>query len=81
MFIGHFALGFASGRTRNSISLGTSFLAVQFLDLLWPFFLIFGWEVVEVDPVPLDSICEQHEKLFEKHFPNKPYFGIDSEPQ
>jgi len=37
--------------------------------------------VVEVDSAPLDSICEQHEKLFEKHFPNKPYFGIDSESQ
>ena len=61
MFIGHFALGFASGRTRNLISLGTTFLAVQFLDLLWPFFLIFGWEVVEIDPgntayTPLDFI-------------------------
>ncbi|HEX9651969.1 MAG TPA: metal-dependent hydrolase [Cyclobacteriaceae bacterium] len=50
MFIGHFALGFASKKLAKPLSLGTSFLAVQFLDLLWPFFLIFGWETVEIDP-------------------------------
>ena len=35
--------------------------------------------IVEINPAPIDKICEQHERLFEKHFPNKPYFGIDSE--
>lgn len=50
MFIGHFALGFSAAKSKDSISLGTTFFAAQFLDLLWPFFLIMGWEVVEIDP-------------------------------
>ena len=61
MFIGHFALGFTSKKFSKTLSLGTSFLAVQFLDLLWPFFLIFGWERVEIDQgntayTPLDFV-------------------------
>lgn len=50
MFIGHFALGLASKKINKKPSLGTYFLAVQFLDLLWPIFLLLGIEHVVVDP-------------------------------
>jgi len=50
MFIGHFALGFGTKKYEKKISLGTLFMAAQFLDLLWPFFLILGWETAEIDP-------------------------------
>src|SRR3972149_1174301 len=47
MFIGHFGVGFAAKRIDNKPSLGTLFIATQFIDLLWPFFLILG--IVEVE--------------------------------
>jgi hypothetical protein len=50
MFLGHFGLAFASKKASGTAALGTSFLAAQFIDLLWPFFLIAGVEKVEVDP-------------------------------
>src|ERR1044071_279259 len=48
MFIGHFALGFAVKKINPRPSLGTYFLAVQFLDLLWPTLLLLGVEKVEI---------------------------------
>jgi membrane-bound metal-dependent hydrolase YbcI (DUF457 family) len=50
MFIGHFALGFAAKKRDKKISLGTLFIAVQWLDLLWPFFILTGIEKVSIDP-------------------------------
>lgn len=50
MFIGHFGAGFASKAIDRNISLGTLFLASQFIDLLWPIFLLLGIESVKVDP-------------------------------
>jgi len=50
MFIGHFALGLAAKKVDPKPSLGTYFLAAQFLDLLWPFFLLAGIETVAIDP-------------------------------
>ena len=50
MFIGHFGLGFAAKRLEPRMSLGTAFLAAQFLDLLWPSFLLLGIESVRVAP-------------------------------
>ncbi len=50
MFIGHFAVGFGAKSIQPKVSLGTYFLAAQFLDLLWPTFLLLGWEKVEIDP-------------------------------
>jgi hypothetical protein len=50
MFVGHFGLGFAGKRAAPAVSLGTLFLAVEFLDLLWPTFLLLGWERVRVAP-------------------------------
>jgi hypothetical protein len=50
MFIGHFALGFAAKKAAPAVSLGTLFLAAQFIDLLWPTLLLLGIERVEIDP-------------------------------
>lgn len=50
MFIGHFAVGFAGKGLARKASLGTLFLAVQFLDLLWPTFLLLGLESVRIAP-------------------------------
>jgi membrane-bound metal-dependent hydrolase YbcI (DUF457 family) len=50
MFIGHFALAFASKRAAPAVSLGTLFLACQFADLLWPTLLALGLERVEIEP-------------------------------
>lgn len=50
MFIGHFGVGLGSKKAAPSVSLGTLFLAAQFLDLLWPTFLLLGWEHVEIQP-------------------------------
>jgi hypothetical protein len=50
MFVGHFGLGLAGKRIAPRASLGTWFLAVQLLDLLWPLFLLLGWEHVRITP-------------------------------
>lgn len=50
MYIGHFALGFAAKKAAPKPSLGTLFLATQFLDLLWPLLLLLGWEQVLIEP-------------------------------
>lgn len=49
MFIGHFAVGFASKRFAPRTSLGLLVAAPMFLDLLWPVFLLLGWEKVGTD--------------------------------
>ena len=46
MFIGHYALGFAAMRIAPRTSLGTLIAAPMFADLLWPVFLLTGWERV-----------------------------------
>ncbi len=50
MFIGHFAIGFAAKTAAPRVSLGTLFLAAQFIDLLWPTFLLMGLERVRIEP-------------------------------
>jgi membrane-bound metal-dependent hydrolase YbcI (DUF457 family) len=50
MFIGHFAVGLASKRFAPRTSMGLLAAAPSFLDLLWPFFLLLGWETVRIDP-------------------------------
>jgi hypothetical protein len=50
MFIGHFALGFAAKPLALRTSLGTLFLAAQWLDLVWPTLLLAGVERVAIDP-------------------------------
>lgn len=50
MFIGHFGLGLAAKKTTPRISLGTLFIAAQFLDLLWPTLLLLNIEHVVIHP-------------------------------
>ncbi len=59
MFIGHFAVGFASKSLAPRTSLLWFMAAPQLADLLWPVFLLLGWEHVRIDPTatrfsPLD---------------------------
>jgi hypothetical protein len=50
VFIGHFAVAFAAKRAAPRASLGTLFLAAQWLDLLWPALVLTGLEEVRVAP-------------------------------
>ena len=59
MFIGHFAVGFAAKKFAPRTSMAALLAAPLFLDLLWPVFLLLGWEQVRIDPgntryTPLD---------------------------
>ena len=61
MFLGHFGVGFAAKPLAPRLSLGTLFLAAQFVDLLWPTLLLLGIERVEIVPgitrvTPLDFV-------------------------
>lgn len=61
MFIGHFAVGIGAKAIKPQLSLGTYFLAAQFVDLLWPTLLLLKLEKVEIVPgitavTPLDFI-------------------------
>ena len=49
MFLGHFAVSFAAKKPAPSVSLGTLFLAAQLVDLLWPLFLLLGFEHARID--------------------------------
>ncbi len=48
MFIGHFGLSLAAKKAAPKVSLGTLFIATQFVDVLWPFLLLFHIEKVAV---------------------------------
>lgn len=50
MFIGHFGVGFGAKAPAPKVSLGTLFLASQFIDLLWPTLLLLGVERVKIVP-------------------------------
>jgi len=50
MFIGHFGVGLGAKKIDSKPSLGTLFLASQFIDLLWPIFLLLGIEQVIIEP-------------------------------
>ena len=59
MFIGHFGAGFAGKKFDKNPSLGTYFMAAQFVDLIWPIMLLLGIEKVVIEPgnittTPLD---------------------------
>ena len=67
MFIGHYALALAAKRVAPRPSLGTLFAATSLADLLWPVFLLLGWEHAHTVPGPnpfltlwLDSIPISH---------------------
>lgn len=50
MFIGHFGLSFAAKKAAPKVSLGTLFIATQFVDILWPFLLVFHVEKMSIVP-------------------------------
>lgn len=50
MFIGHFAVGFAAKRAAPRTNLGLLMAAPLLLDILWPVFVLAGWERVRIDP-------------------------------
>ncbi len=61
MFVGHFGVGLGLKTVVPAVSLGTLFLAAQFIDLLWPSLLLVGLEHVEIAPgitrvTPLDFV-------------------------
>jgi len=61
MFIGHAAAALLGKRAAPRTSLGVLLAAATFLDLLWPVFLLLGWERVRIAPgntafTPLDFV-------------------------
>lgn len=50
MFVGHFAVALAAKKTVPRVRLGTLVMAAQWLDLLWPIFLLLNLE--QVTPAP-----------------------------
>ena len=61
MFLGHYGVAFALKRVEPKLSLGTLFISVQLLDLLWGIFVLLGWEHARIVPghtaiAPLDFI-------------------------
>ena len=61
MFIGHFAVGLAAKKFAPRTSMALLLSAPLFLDMLWPIFVLAGWEQVRIDPgntryTPLDFV-------------------------
>jgi hypothetical protein len=59
MFIGHIAVALGAKKAAPKVSLGTLIMAAEFVDLLWPMFLLLGVEHVRINPgdtafTPLD---------------------------
>ena len=50
MFLGHHAVALAAKKVSAEVSLGTLVLSAQFIDLLWPVFLLLGLEHVRFAP-------------------------------
>ncbi len=50
MFIGHFGVAFALKKAEPRINLGWLIAGAQFVDLLWPVFLLIGLEQVQFEP-------------------------------
>jgi hypothetical protein len=50
MFIGHYAVGLAAKKFAPGASLGALIAAPILLDLMWPIFLLLGWEHVSIVP-------------------------------
>lgn len=48
MFLAHFGVGFGAKAAAPEVSLGSLFLAAQFIDLIWPTLLLFGIERVNI---------------------------------
>jgi len=61
MFVGHAALALAAKRSLPRVSLGWTLAATFWIDLVWPVFLLLGFEHVTIDPgntafTPLDFV-------------------------
>jgi len=61
MFLGHFAVALGAKKAAPQASLGALVFGAQLADLLWPIFLLLGWEQVRIDPgatrvTPLDFV-------------------------
>lgn len=61
MFLGHFAVALAAKRVAPRPSLGTTILAAQWADGIWPIFMLLGLEQVAIEPgvtavTPLDFV-------------------------
>jgi len=59
MFLGHVGVALAAKRPAPEVSLGGFMVAANWLDLVWPLFLLLGWEQLRIDPgntvvTPLD---------------------------
>jgi membrane-bound metal-dependent hydrolase YbcI (DUF457 family) len=50
MLIGHFGVALAAKRIAPKSSLGVMIAATSLIDLLWPIFLLLGWEKVAIEP-------------------------------
>jgi hypothetical protein len=50
MFLGHYAAALLAKRAVSVASLGALVAAAQLPDLVWPVFLLLGWERVEIAP-------------------------------
>lgn len=61
MFLGHFGVALGAKKLAPKTSLGLLVMGAQLADLLWPVFLLFGWERVQIVPgitrvTPLDFV-------------------------
>lgn len=61
MFLGHYGVAFGLKKAAPQVPLAVLFIAAGFIDLLWPAFLLFGWERVAIVPgitrvTPLDFV-------------------------
>lgn len=59
MFLGHFGVALAAKKVAPQVSLGTTILAAELLDAIWPVLVLCGVETVEIVPgitrvTPLD---------------------------
>jgi hypothetical protein len=50
MFLGHYGIGLAAKKIAPKSSLGLLLAAAQWLDILWPLFLLLGMEHVRITP-------------------------------
>ena len=50
MFLGHYGLAFGAKKVAPKVSLLTLFVAVEFVDILWPFLLMLDVEQVKIRP-------------------------------
>jgi membrane-bound metal-dependent hydrolase YbcI (DUF457 family) len=50
VFLGHFAVALAASRSEPRLRLGTSMIAAQWPDAIWPVFLLVGLERVSIVP-------------------------------